>query len=114
MRGRSLCCGIGRRARGRRFRRGRRPASKFTTAHVATAASAVPARAKPSGTLSELSKQKGDKRMRETPQQYTQRVTGYGEGKQPLAVQAATAKKLKRVIKGVSTAKFKKRAAPAK
>src|SRR5712692_3231697 len=52
--------------------------------------------------------------MKETPQQYTQRVTGYVEGKQPLAIQAATAKKLERLIKGVSTAKLKKRPAPDK
>jgi hypothetical protein len=52
--------------------------------------------------------------MKETPQQYTQRVNGYVEGKQPLAVQAATAKKLERVIKGVTAAKLKKRPAPDK
>jgi hypothetical protein len=52
--------------------------------------------------------------MKETPQQYTQRVLGYTEGKQPLAVQAATAKKLERFIKGVPTAKLRKRSAPDK
>jgi hypothetical protein len=52
--------------------------------------------------------------MKETPQQYTQRVTSYVEGKQALAVQAATAKKLERLIKGVSTAKLRKRPAPEK
>ena len=52
--------------------------------------------------------------MSETPQQYTQRILGYVEGKQPLAVQAATAKKLDRLIKGVSTAKLRKRPAPEK
>jgi hypothetical protein len=52
--------------------------------------------------------------MKETPQQYTQRVTSYVEGKQPLAIQAATAKKLERLIKGVSTAKLRKRPAPDK
>jgi hypothetical protein len=52
--------------------------------------------------------------MKETPQQYTQRVVGYMEGKQPLAVQAATAKKLERLIKGVSTSKLRKRPAPEK
>src|ERR1039458_1443807 len=49
--------------------------------------------------------------MKETPQQYTQRVVGYMEGKQPLAAQASTAKKLERLIKGVSTAKLRKRPA---
>ena len=52
--------------------------------------------------------------MSETPQQYTQRILGYVEGKQPLAVQAATAKRLERLIKGVSTAKLRKRPAPEK
>ena len=49
--------------------------------------------------------------MNETPQQYTQR---YVKGKQPLAVQAATAKKLERLIKGASKAKLCKRPAPEK
>jgi DinB superfamily len=52
--------------------------------------------------------------MQETPQQYTQRVVGYVEGKQPLAVQAATAKKLERLIKGVPASKLRKRPAPDK
>jgi len=50
--------------------------------------------------------------MKETPQQYTQRVVGYSEGKKPLAVQAATAKKLERLIKGVPSSKLRKRPAP--
>src|SRR4029077_8991269 len=52
--------------------------------------------------------------MQETPQQYTERILGYVEGKQPLVVQAATAKKLDRLIKGVSTAKLRKHPAPEK
>jgi hypothetical protein len=52
--------------------------------------------------------------MKETAQQYIQRVTGYIEGKKPLAVQAATAKKLERLIKGVPTAKLRKRPASDK
>jgi hypothetical protein len=52
--------------------------------------------------------------MQETPQQYTQRVVGYVEGKKPLAVQAATAKTLERLIKGVPTSKLRKRPAPDK
>lgn len=52
--------------------------------------------------------------MKETPQQYTQRVVNYLDGKQPLAVQAATAKKIDRLIKGVSLAKLRKRPAPDK
>jgi hypothetical protein len=52
--------------------------------------------------------------MKETPQQYTQRIVGYMEGKQPLAVQTATAKKLERLIKGVPTSKLRKRPAADK
>jgi hypothetical protein len=43
-----------------------------------------------------------------------QRISGYMEGKQPLAVQAGTAKKLERLIKGVPTGKLRKRPAPDK
>jgi hypothetical protein len=49
--------------------------------------------------------------MKETPQQYTERILGYVDGKQPLVVQTATAKKLNRLIKGVSTAKLRRRPA---
>jgi len=52
--------------------------------------------------------------MNETPQQYTQRILGYVKSKEPLAVQAATAKKLGRLIKGVPMAKLRKRPAPEK
>ncbi len=52
--------------------------------------------------------------MKENVQQYIQRITGYLEGKQPLAVQAATAKKLERMIKGVPASKLRKRPAPEK
>ena len=52
--------------------------------------------------------------MNETPQQYTQRIMTHAEGKQPMAVQAATAKKLERAIKGVPTSKLRKRPAPNK
>jgi len=52
--------------------------------------------------------------MKETPQQYTQRIVRNVEGKQPLAVQAATAKKLGRLIKGVPSARLRKRPAPDK
>jgi DinB superfamily len=56
----------------------------------------------------------GAKTMNETVQQYIQRMTSYTEGKPPLAVQAATAKKLERLIKGKSTAKLRQRPAPDK
>ena len=52
--------------------------------------------------------------MKETPQQYTQRVLGYAEGKKPLAVQAATANKLARLIKGVPVSRLRKRPTPDK
>ena len=52
--------------------------------------------------------------MNETPQQYTQRVLGNVQGQDPLKVQAATAKKLERLIKGVSAAKLRKRPEPQK
>jgi hypothetical protein len=52
--------------------------------------------------------------MTETAQQYTQRIFGYAGSKQPLAIQTGTAKKLERLIKGVSTAKLRKRPAPEK
>jgi hypothetical protein len=52
--------------------------------------------------------------MKETAQQYIQRITAHAEGQQPLAVQAATAKKLERLIKGVPTSKLRKRPAADK
>jgi len=52
--------------------------------------------------------------MNETPQEYTKRITTYVEGKKPLAVQAATAKKIERLIKGVPLSKLRKRPAPDK
>src|SRR2546429_9024627 len=52
--------------------------------------------------------------MNETAQQYIQRITAHVEGKQPLAVQGATAKKLARIIKGLPKAKLRKRPAPDK
>jgi hypothetical protein len=52
--------------------------------------------------------------MNETPQQYTERILGYVEGEQPLVVQAATAKRLNRLIKGIPTAKLRKRPAAEK
>jgi hypothetical protein len=52
--------------------------------------------------------------MKETAQHYIQRITAHVEGKQPLAVQAATAKKLERLIKGVPASKLRKRPAADK
>jgi len=52
--------------------------------------------------------------MNETPQQYTQRIIARVEGKQPLAVQAATAKKLERLIKVLPASKLRRRPAADK
>ena len=52
--------------------------------------------------------------MKETPKEYIKRVTGYVEGLEPLKVQAATAKKLERLIKGVPVSTLRKRPAPDK
>jgi hypothetical protein len=52
--------------------------------------------------------------MHETPRQYTQRILGYVEGKEPLEVQAATAEKLERLIQGVPPGKLSERPAADK
>jgi hypothetical protein len=52
--------------------------------------------------------------MKETPQQYTQRILSYIEGKEPLAVQAATAERLAHLIEGVSASELRRRTAPDK
>ena len=52
--------------------------------------------------------------MPETPQQYTQRILANAQGQDPIKVQSTTNKKLARLIKGVPTAKLRKRPAPEK
>ncbi len=52
--------------------------------------------------------------MSETAQQYTQRILANAQGQDPLKLQSATPKKLARLIKGVPTAKLRKRPAPEK
>jgi hypothetical protein len=52
--------------------------------------------------------------MKETVQEYVQRIQGKLAGQDPLKVQSATAKKLARLIKGVTPAKLRKRPAPDK
>lgn len=47
--------------------------------------------------------------MKETVQEYMDRISGLMEGKKPLAVQSATAKRLEKLIKGVPAAKLRKR-----
>jgi DinB superfamily len=50
--------------------------------------------------------------MPETVQQYTQRIMANAQGQDPIKVQSATANKLARLIKGIPTAKLRKRPAP--
>jgi hypothetical protein len=52
--------------------------------------------------------------MAETPQEYIQRILATLGGQTPLKVQAATPKKLARLIARVSSAKLRKRSAPGK
>lgn len=52
--------------------------------------------------------------MNETPQQYIQRISAFMKGKKPLQVQAATAGKLARLIKGVPTSRLRRRPAAGK
>jgi hypothetical protein len=52
--------------------------------------------------------------MAETPQEYIQRILATLGGKDPRAVQAGTAAKLKRLIQRASPAKLRKRPAPGK
>ena len=52
--------------------------------------------------------------MTETPQQYTQRILSHSAGQDALKLQAATPKRLERLIKGISPAKLRKKPAPDK
>jgi DinB superfamily len=52
--------------------------------------------------------------MKETPQQYTQRILHHVEGKDPLKVQASTPTKLAALVKNVPPSKLRKRPAPDK
>ena len=52
--------------------------------------------------------------MNEAPQQYTQRILGYMNGKVPLQVQQETPKKLQRLIKPLSKAQLTRRPEPNK
>lgn len=52
--------------------------------------------------------------MQETPQQYTQRILGYLEGKKPMEILAATPRQLARLVKGVSKKKLSQRPASDK
>ncbi len=50
----------------------------------------------------------------ETVQQYTQRILSNAQGQDPITLQSATNKKLTRLVKGVPTAKLRKRPTPDK
>jgi len=50
--------------------------------------------------------------MQEAPQQYTQRVLGYLEGKKPMEILAATPRQIARLIKGVPNKKLSQRPTP--
>ena len=52
--------------------------------------------------------------MQETPQQYTQRMLGYVNGKDPLRIQKETAKKLQRLTKPLSKRQLARQPAPGK
>jgi DinB superfamily len=52
--------------------------------------------------------------MPETPQEYQNRMKKHVEGKAPLKLQAAAAKKIERLLKGKPPAKLRKRPAPGK
>ncbi|MFY9561083.1 MAG: DinB family protein [Terriglobales bacterium] len=52
--------------------------------------------------------------MKETPQQYSARMLGNVAGQEPLKVQAATPKKLERLVTRASAAKLRNRPAPDK
>lgn len=52
--------------------------------------------------------------MPENPQQYTQRILGNVADQEPLKVQAATPKKIERLVTRASASKLRKRPAPGK
>ncbi len=52
--------------------------------------------------------------MQETPQQYTQRILGLSEGKNPLTILAATPRKLARLVRGLTPGQLRKALAPGK
>jgi DinB superfamily len=56
----------------------------------------------------------GETAMTETAQQYIQRILGHVEGQRPLTVQATTAAKISRLLRGLAPSKLRKRPAPEK
>jgi DinB superfamily len=52
--------------------------------------------------------------MKETPQQYIQRILSYLGGQDPLDIQARTPKQLERAIEGAASSRLRRRPAPEK
>jgi DinB superfamily len=52
--------------------------------------------------------------MKETPQQYSQRILGHVDGQDALKAQSVAAKRLDRLVKGVPSSKLRRRPAPDK
>jgi hypothetical protein len=52
--------------------------------------------------------------MQETPQEYIQRMLGHVGSQKPLKMQAATPKKIARLLKGAASSRLRKRPAPGK
>lgn len=52
--------------------------------------------------------------MNETPQEYSNRMLGLVTDQDPLKIQAATPKKIERLIKGAAASRLRKRPAPGK
>lgn len=67
-----------------------------------------------SGTMPGAMKPEANGIMKESPQEYTARILSNVEGQDPRKVDASTAKKLARLIRGVPASKLRKRPAPGK
>lgn len=52
--------------------------------------------------------------MKETPQEYVQRILGYLGGQDPLSIQRRTPKELERLLKGAAASRLQQRPAPGK
>jgi hypothetical protein len=52
--------------------------------------------------------------MKETPQEYVQRILGYVGAQDPLSIQRRTPEELERFVKGASASRLRKRPAPEK
>lgn len=52
--------------------------------------------------------------MKETAQQYTKRILGYADGKDPLKIQRTTAKRLEKLTKRLSKKQIRRRPQPGK